>query len=81
MRIPNDLLISRFEILFDSTPPPSDASMRDLLKSRVKHVGADYRSFLHHWIHLQLLEYSSANRVDKVIAQISEAGDAEEKEK
>ncbi|KAL5112224.1 DNA replication ATP-dependent helicase/nuclease DNA2 [Taenia crassiceps] len=63
-----------------SAPPSSDASMQHLLQSRVKHVGANHKSFLHHWIRLQLLEYTSTNRVDKVLAQIAEAADVEEKE-
>nr|CDS15042.1 dna2 helicase [Echinococcus granulosus] len=63
-----------------STPPPSDVSMRHLLESRVRHVGADCMSFLRHWTRLQLLEYTSANRVDKVLVQIAEAEDGEEKE-
>lgn len=55
--------------------------MRHLLEGRVKHVEANYKSFLHHWIRLQLLEYASTNRVDKVLVQIAEAEDVEEKEK
>ncbi|KAL5966724.1 DNA replication ATP-dependent helicase/nuclease DNA2 [Taenia solium] len=64
----------------DTTPPPSDASMRNLLESRVKHVETNYKSFLLHWIRLQLLEYASTNRVDKVLVQIAEAAAVEEKE-
>ncbi|VDO08499.1 unnamed protein product, partial [Rodentolepis nana] len=57
----------------ESTPPPIDAQLHQMFNDRIKHVKFDHKTFLLHWTRLQLLEYASSNRVDKVLVSIAES--------
>nr|CDS26055.1 dna2 helicase [Hymenolepis microstoma] len=57
----------------ESTPPPIDTQLHQMLNDRIKHVKTDHKTFLLHWTRLQLLEYANSNRVDKVLACIADS--------
>ncbi|KAM7539934.1 hypothetical protein Aperf_G00000025032 [Anoplocephala perfoliata] len=57
----------------ENAPPPTDIQLEQMLKDRVRHVSVDHKTFMRHWTRLQLLEYATSNRVDKILARIAES--------